>query len=129
MKWYYVFIKSIREQIRDYWILVLTLVFAPFFVFMYYLMSQTGTPVYDVVFFNRDQTIQVSGNTVNLGDSLVQSLEDYARNNQEVYLRFSSAESREEGINRLKEGNADAMVVLPKDLSPRFLNPDYQDVV
>jgi len=40
MRWYFVFLKSIREQIRDYWILLLTISLAPFFVFMYYLMVE-----------------------------------------------------------------------------------------
>ena len=38
MKWYFVFIKSLREQIRDYWILLITISLAPFFVFMYLML-------------------------------------------------------------------------------------------
>ena len=76
MKWYHVFIKSVHEHIRDYWILVLTLTFAPFFVFMYYLMSEVESPVYNVVFVNRDQTAYFFGSPVNLGDTLVHYLQE-----------------------------------------------------
>jgi len=125
MKWYYVFIKSIREQIRDYWILVLTLVFAPFFVFMYYLMSETESPVYDIVFLNQDETIPIDGSQVNIGDSLVFYLQEYTVDREDVYLEISRVENREEGLKLLKNGNADAMVVLPPDLTQRFQNPEY----
>ncbi len=111
MKWYYVFIKSIREQIRDYWILVLTLVFAPFFVFMYYLMSETESPVYDIVFLNQDKTVPIDGSQENLGDSLVFYLQEYAEEKDDVYLEFSRVENREGGLKLLKNGNADVMVV------------------
>lgn len=125
MKWYYVFVKSLREQFRDYWILILTLVFAPFFVFMYYLMSETENPVYDVVFVNRDKTTVFSNQSVNLGDTLVHYLQEYAENTEDIFLEFGKAESRDAGLKMLKDGNADVMIVLPQNLTPRLLNPAY----
>ena len=44
MRWYLVFRKGIREQIRDYWILLLTVVMAPFFIVIYFLMAETEDP-------------------------------------------------------------------------------------
>ncbi|MFC2113391.1 ABC transporter permease [Bacteroidota bacterium] len=125
MKWYHVFIKSLREQIRDYWILALTLTFAPFFVFMYYLMAEAESPVYDVVFVNHDQTAYFFGSPVNLGDSLVYYLQEYTGTEESIFLEFSKADSREKGVQLLKTGDADVMVVLPADLTPRLINPSY----
>ena len=127
MKWYYVFIKSIREQIRDYWILVLTLVFAPFFVFMYYLMSETGSPVYDIVFLNQDKTVPIDGSQVNLGDSLVVYLQEYTGEREDVYLDINRVENREGGLELLRNGKANVMVVLPGDMTMQFLTAEYQE--
>jgi ABC-2 type transport system permease protein len=125
MKWYWVFIKSLREQYRDYWILVLTIVFAPFFVFMYYLMSETENPRYDVVFLNQDKTVLFLNQPLNLGDTLVQYLQAYADSAKDVFVDFSRTENREAGISLLMKGSADVMVVLPENLTTSLANPDY----
>ncbi len=125
MKWYHVFVKSVREQIRDYWILALTLTFAPFFVFIYYLMSEAESPVYNVLFVNQDDTVIVFGSPVNMGDTLVDYLQKYVRSEESIFLEFSEAESRDMGLNCLKAGDADVMVVLPKNLTLCLLNPEY----
>jgi ABC-2 type transport system permease protein len=125
MKWYWVFIKSLREQYRDYWILVLTIVFAPFFVFMYYLMSKTENPRYDVVFLNQDKTVLFLNQPLNLGDTLVQYLQAYADSAKDVFVDFSRTENREAGISLLMKGSADVMVVLPENLTTSLANPDY----
>ena len=124
MKWYYVFIKSLKEQFRDYWILVLTLVFAPMFVFMYYLMSESETPVYDVIFVNKDKTTVYLDQEYNLGDSLIKYLRAYAEIEEAILLKYSKAGSREDGLKMLAEEEADVMVVLPGDLSANLLGKD-----
>ncbi len=75
MRWYFVFIKSIREQIRDYWILILTVSLAPFFVFMYYMMVETETHEFNIILVNQDEGSFLFGQPVNLGDSLVSYLQ------------------------------------------------------
>ncbi len=32
MRWYYVFTKGVREQLRDYWILIMIVVMTPLFI-------------------------------------------------------------------------------------------------
>ena len=126
MKWYYVFIKSLREQIRDYWILVLTLVFAPLFVFMYYLMSETENHVYRVVFSNQDKTSVYNGQEYNLGDTLIHFLQDYAGGQGNIILDYSAVESREVGVQMLARDRADVLIVLPEGLSAGLLEKDHQ---
>ncbi len=125
MKWYFVFAKSLREQFRDYWILVLTVVFAPFFVFMYYLMFQTESQSYEVVLVNRDKTVLVFNQPLNLGDTLTHYLTSYKWGGEDVFLKFSTGRDREEGLNQLRQGDADVMLVFPADLTPRLINPEY----
>ena len=71
MRWYFVFIKSIREQIRDYWILLLTISLAPFFVFLYYMMVETETPEFNIILVNQDEGVFSGDQPINLGDSLI----------------------------------------------------------
>ena len=49
MRWYAVFIKGMKEQIRDFWILAMTVIMAPLFIAIYFLMVETETPVYDIL--------------------------------------------------------------------------------
>ncbi len=124
MKWFYVFLKSLKEQFRDYWILVITLVFAPFFVFMYYLMMDTETLSCKIISVNRDVSFHVMHTQVNLGDSLVCCLKSLAGKHEELRVEILEKKSREEGIRMLQEGKADLMLVLPEDLTEKLLSGD-----
>ena len=79
MRWYYVFLKSAREQWRDYWIWILIVVLAPFMLFMYYLMMESEKPSYDIVFVNQDSGRFFFNTPINLGDSLVYHMQLAAR--------------------------------------------------
>lgn len=110
-----VFIKGIREQIREYWILVLTVFMAPLFIAIYFLMAETEDPQYEVVLVNQDLGIAFEGTVLNLGDSIVA----YASllSAYEDMLSITSLDSREEAIAKLRNRKADVAVVLPSDLS------------
>ena len=58
MKLYAVVKKSLSEQIRNFWIFLLTIAMAPFFVFLYYLFIETSNPHYDILLLNRDEGIE-----------------------------------------------------------------------
>ena len=116
MKWYYVFIKSLKEQLRDYWILALTLLFAPFFVFMYFLMSETGKPEYKILLMF-EKTSETGQKSLEYEESLFEWLQEYADSEQNVILNYNQAESRKSGIDLLQNGKADAMIVLPDNFS------------
>ena len=126
MRCYYVFIKGIREQIRDYWILVMILVMAPLFIAIYFLMVETENPEYRVVLVNQDRGMEVQGEKVNLGDSLLQ-LGELVSNFPELYMmKVSSAVNREKGIGMLRNRQADVLVVLPEDFT-RGVYPSHRE--
>ena len=62
---------------------------------------------------------------MNLGDSLVNYLQVYSETGEDVLLEFSRADNRELALEQLMAGHADVLVVLPGDLTPRLLNPEY----
>ena len=115
MRMFLVFRKGLREQIREYWILVMTLVMAPFFIVIYFLMAETDEPEYDVVLVNLDREAEHEGGFLNLGDSIV----SYAKlkSGMEEMLNITALESRELAIEKLRNRKADVVVVLPLDLS------------
>jgi ABC-2 type transport system permease protein len=127
MRWYFVFIKSIREQIRDYWILLLTVSLAPFFVFMYYMMVETETHEFNIILVNQDEGSFFFGQPVNLGDSLISYMQGVSMDPETSMLYYAEQDDRLAGIELLQEGEADVMVVIPRRLTLKLMNPIYDD--
>jgi hypothetical protein len=71
MRWLDVFIKGMKEQVREFWILIMIVVMAPLFIAIYYLMAETENPEYRVVLVNKDRGTQHFGGAFNLGDSIL----------------------------------------------------------
>ena len=73
MRLWQVFIKSVREQKRDLWVIGLSLAFAPLFVFIYWLMTGgTGTTSYSVLVINQDAPVTLAdGARLAAGDEVV----------------------------------------------------------
>ena len=115
MRIFLVFQKGIREQIREYWILVMTVMMAPLFIAIYFLMAETEDPEYDVILVNLDRGAEYEGGFLNLGDSIV----TYAKllSGLEEMLNITALESREAAIEKLRNRKADVVLVLPVDLS------------
>ena len=125
MRWYDVFIKGIREQVREYWILVLTLLMAPLFIAIYFLMAETEDPVYDVILVNQDRVCEYRGEDFKLGDSIVNYARMLSLAPGMEMIEISGIESREEAVARLRNKKADVVVVLPDNLSASVAA--YQD--
>lgn len=117
MKWFDVFIKGIKEQIREYWILVLTLLMSPLFIVIYFLMGETEDPVYDVILVNQDRGSEYKGKAFNLGDSIISYAKLLSLPLDMEMMKVNTLESRKDAVERLRKQKADVVVVLPEDLS------------
>ena len=129
MRWYDVFVKSAREQLRDYWILILILVLAPFMLLMYYLMLETEKPNYKILFVNHDKGTFFFNNSINLGDSLVHYMQLAANDEELSFLDFREEAVRNEAEIQLREGNADVLVILPGNFTISLLTADHSDSI
>jgi ABC-2 type transport system permease protein len=127
MRWYHVFIKSTREQMRDYWILILVVVLAPFMLFMYYLMLESEKPEYDIVFVNQDKGTIFFNQPINLGDTLIHYLQMAAKEDDLSFLHFRQADLRERGEDMLRSKSADVLILLPGNLTEGLLTHGIQD--
>jgi ABC-2 type transport system permease protein len=121
MKWYSVFIKSLKEQIRDYWILLIVILLAPFFIFVYYLMLESEKTEYDIILVNQDKGISVMANNINLGDSLIIYFGEISQQYGELILRFHVNTGRDEAITSLKNEKANAALVIPNNFTASLI--------
>ena len=117
MRFIDVFVKGVKEQVREFWILIMIVVMAPLFIAIYFLMAETEDPEYHVILVNLDQGTHHQGETYNLGDSLVNHAQYLSDLPAMAMLKFSTDSSRERAIEKLRNKQADVLVVLPEDLS------------
>ncbi len=113
-----VFRKTAREMLREKWMLGLTLAFAPFFVFLYWLWFQGGSTVYKVIVINRDQGVQLSdGSTFNAGDQVIESINAVSYSDGSPLLKVIPATDRGEAETILKDREATAFLLIPEGFS------------
>jgi len=123
MRWYFIFTKGIREQLRDYWILVMILVMTPLFIAIYFLMSDPGELSCEVIIVNNDQGYSQEGVMVNQGDSLMAFLRCHTAETDQAQLVFTGQQERDMAIQQLRKNRADVLVVIPQKLSESLKGP------
>jgi ABC-2 type transport system permease protein len=117
MKLLSVFLKTLREQWRDRWTLLLMLTLAPFFVFLYWLFFGGGSTRFDVLVLNQDAGIDT---TWNAGADLVAALEHdpaVQYEDGQPMLKVHTVSSRQDAETRLKDRDADLLLIVPGDFS------------
>lgn len=105
--------KSLREQMRSFWLLVLTISTAPFFVLVYDLITESYVPSYEVAVVNLDKGESDISGTAHFGDSLVSQL----KQKQNKGWKVIATDSKEQAINLLKDRKADMAMIIPADFS------------
>jgi ABC-2 type transport system permease protein len=117
MKLIGVIIKSLKEQIRSYWVLLLSLIMGPFFIFVYYLIVESSKQQYDILIVNCDKGISENGQQTNLGRSLTSFFATFQSDAISAPFITSEITDRNRGIEDLKKKNADAMIIIPASFS------------
>lgn len=114
MKLLSVFLKSLREQKRDLWVLGLSLAFAPLFVFIYWMMTgASGSTSYGVLVINNDQPV----GEYRAGEEVLAALRALSYENGAPLLKVSEAVEQEKAETRLRNRGAAALVIIPQDFS------------
>lgn len=118
MKMWAAFQKTFRENIREWKILILTLVFGPFFVYIMYAYFSASTPSYTLLILNRDQPARTdAGAILRVGDDLCRKWAEAAYPDGRRIFKVQSLEHLEDGERLLKNREADLLMVVPPDLS------------
>lgn len=118
MKLLIVFRKSLLEQRRDILSLSLSLLFAPFFVLLYWLFFPGGSTAYGVLVLNNDISVQMAnGVTLSAGDGVVAAIEGVTYADGRPLLKVSQVTDRAEAEARLKDRDATVLLIIPEDFS------------
>ncbi len=105
------FIKTFKENLRDWKILIIAIVFAPFFVYLMYMyMGDSKTSLYNVVVINNDDTGVFSGELISEWENLKT---EEGKSILEIRLVSDSATAKKMIRNR----EADLFVTIPHDFS------------
>lgn len=106
--------KNLLEQKRQIWLVLLTLLMAPFFVGVYYLMWETTRLHLVVSVVNED----VLPATVSHGLAFTNWAENHEPDS--LPIRFIKASDRAEAMKKLQDQSAHAMLILPASFSERI---------
>jgi ABC-2 type transport system permease protein len=101
--------KTAVENVRDWKILVMTLTFAPFFVFLMYFYFDEATVTYRVVVVNHDAG--------QVGAALVRQLRDVRSAEGGEILRVREEATPAAARERVRAGRADLAVEIPADFT------------
>lgn len=107
--------KSLKEQLRSFWVVLLSLSMGPFFIFVYYLINESSTPQYRVIVVNSDSGISAGGQ--NKGKELLAMFQQSRMLSENLSFTLSELTDREAAVAMLKNKDADALVVIPSGFS------------
>lgn len=118
MRLWRVFLKTLKEQARDMLALSLSLLFAPFFVFLYWLFFPSGSTTYGVLVLNNDLGVQLAdGVALNGGSQVVEAMRAVTYADGNPLLQVKLVTDRVEAETRLRNRDAAALVIVPPDFS------------
>jgi ABC-2 type transport system permease protein len=108
------FIKTFRENLRDWKILILVLVFAPFFIYLMYMyMGDSGSSVYNVIVINNDKEGIFS-------KELIRAWETIKTEEGKSVLRIKMESDTGTARKQIKNKDADLLITIPGDFSDSF---------
>ena len=116
MKFLSIIRKSLKEQYRSFWLFILTVSSAPFFVLVYYLIVESYEQKYRIDIVNNDIPAQFSSET-GYGEQFVIHL---LQCDTMTSFQIRETETRAEGLERIKSRKTDVLVILPDSFSIRI---------
>lgn len=109
--------KSLKEQIRSYWVLLLSLSMGPFFIFVYFLIMETSQPQYKIVFANNDKGVLTNGQSFNHGNFLTAFIKGSKTDTISIPFTVIEATDKITGIEIIRNKEADALIIIGDDFS------------
>jgi ABC-2 type transport system permease protein len=108
------FIKTFKENLRDWKILILAIVFAPFFIYMMYMyMGDSGSVVYNVALLNNDKEGPFS-------NELIGEWRKIKTEDGKPVLKIKTISDTVTAKEMIKNKDADLFVTIPEGFSDSF---------
>jgi ABC-2 type transport system permease protein len=117
MKLIGVIIKSLKEQVRSLWVLLLTLSMGPLFIFIYFLITESSKPQYKILLLNKDAGVTVEGKMVNHGNLLTSFVHHPSLDSLKIPFTLEEISDRDKGVEMLQNNKADALIILHPSFS------------
>ena len=114
------FQKTFKENIREWKISILALVFGPFFVYMMYAYFGNSTISYTLLTINRDQAVAAAAGRLSAGADLLAQLENARYPDGKAIFKVKRIMDAESGKRELKNRDADLLLIIPADFSLRL---------
>ncbi len=109
--------KCLKEQIRSYWILLLTLSMGPFFIFVYFLIMESSQIQYTVLIANKDKGVFINEQNFNYGNALIEYFKSFKTDTINIPLKVNEVTDITRGIESLKNKKADALIIIDTSFS------------
>ncbi len=123
MRFWSIFRKAMIEQWRNPLILVLSLIFGPFFVYLYSLFFSGGSTVYPVLVQNADAGVVLAdGARLQAGEELVEAIAGVAYADGSPMLKVKPMDGLADAEEKLRDREAILYVVIPADFSEAILD-------
>jgi len=103
--------KSLSEQARQIWIVLLTISMAPFFVGIYFLMWESTKPSLDIELVNLDEGFE----GIDYGNIVTQMIMD--KSPDSMPIKFHLSEHRSKALEQIRNKKSEAILLLPEDFS------------
>jgi ABC-2 type transport system permease protein len=122
MRLWKVFLKNLRELIRDPLILILTLVFAPCFVMVYAMFFPSGSTSYTVLVLNHDSGVVLAdGSDWKAGDEAIAAIGAVTYPDGKPLLRTRLVGDEIEAGKLLRDRTGLVLITIPEDFSSSIL--------
>ncbi len=126
MRLFSLFKKTLLENVRDWKILLLTLIFAPLFVFLMYFYVGDAPQTYSIIFIDNDQGVITSdGYIFRAGDELIANMTGARYEDGTGILNVIRQNDTSLAYKRLIDRSADLVVEIPANFSSSLA--DYRD--
>jgi len=127
MKVIHIISKSLKEQIRSYWVLLLSLSMGPFFIFVYFLIMETTMPQYTILIANKDKGVIIDEQHVNYGNDLIKFFKRFSTDTTAIPLTVMEVADKTVGTENLKNKKADALIIIDDSFSQSILKRKAAD--
>jgi len=112
MKTISLIVRSLKEQLRSYWILLLSLSMGPFFILVYFLITESSKPQYDLLVVNNDKGITSEGKTINHGEELTEFFKRSFPDQGATPFRVIASSAPDQSVEMLRNRDADALILI-----------------
>ena len=129
MKTINIILKSLKEQVRSFWVLLLTLSMGPFFIFVYFLIIETSKPQYKIIIINNDKGVITGATGTNHGRNFIDYFESFKSDTAAIPFKIETVADKQAGIDKVKNRKSDALIIINGSFSEAIESKKYNDSI